>query len=244
MRARFHVENLSGGERLALGEEVVRHLHVLGLKPGDAITLFDGGGDEALARIETLARRSAEVSILSQSTVSREPDVRVTLACAVPKGRRMDGLVRMVAELGCRRIAPLITARSVVKPTADRSGRMHRWDAICIAASEQSGRNRITVVETPATFEAFLARPDRDELTVLLSPADDAPTLAALMAERADLREVTLIIGPEGGFTPEELDLARSSNVRVARLTPSILRIETAAVAAVAISTTGLKREA
>ena len=236
MHPRFYLENLGGRERIELPVEVVRHLHVLGLKPGDRITLFDGSGVEALARIEELSRRDGEATVLSHRRVSREPGVRVTLACAVPKGRRMDTLVRMCAELGVYRIVPLVTRRSVVKPSDVTHNRDERRRAICIAAAEQSGRNRITRIDPPATLEEFLERDDRDMPTALLSPDEDAPTLPALLAEHPHAESLALVIGPEGGFTDEELALARSVGVRFARLAPSVLRIETAAVSAVAIT--------
>lgn len=219
MHPRFYVENLGGPDSsgLTLPEKVVKHLHVLGLKAGETITLFDGSGVEVDARLvapgsctpgtvlcgpthEGLGlRRSVEVSVLARHSVSREPGVRVTLACAVPKGRRMDALVRMVAELGVRRIIPLVTSRSVVRPIPTRRDhKLQRWDAICIAASEQSGRNLVTTIDPAISFDEFLRRDDRDVLTVLLSPEPDVPRLSALLRfdRRLDLSSPTGLTAP------------------------------------------------
>jgi len=240
MTHRFHVKRIGTRDRVRLDAETVRHLHVLGLGEGSEVVLFDGTGGESYARIEEISRRAATARIVRRDEVSREPTLELTLACAPPKGRRMDTLVRMCAELGVRCIVPLIAQRSVVRPKNGKepSHKLERWRKICLAASEQSGRTFAAVVEPPVRFPDILDRADAFDLAVLLSPEEDVPTLAALLDAHPDVTSLLLVVGPEGGVTEEESALAARHGVPSARLTPSILRVETACVAAVAVALT------
>jgi 16S rRNA (uracil1498-N3)-methyltransferase len=150
----------------------------------------------------------------------------------------MDTLVRMCAELGVARIVPLMTRRSVVKLSAEDSAhKLDRLRKICVSASEQSGRSIVTAIAPPATLEELLASRDPSELGVLLSADASAPTLPHLLRDFAG-GPLLILVGPEGDFTPEEKELALSRGLRAARLTESILRVETAAIAAAAIAMT------
>ena len=236
MSHRFHVETLGDANRVRLPAETARHLRVLGLAEGSEVVLFDGTGLEVVARVSTLSRDAAEVLLLRRDEVTRETDVALTLACAVPKGRRMDVLVRMCAELGVGRIVPLVTQRSVVRPEGSSSHKHERWRKICISASEQSGRNVVTDVAAPVTLDAFLEDADAFDLAVMLSPDADASTLARVLETAAHPRTLLILVGPEGGFTANENACARRFGAAVARLTRSTLRIETACVAAAAVA--------
>lgn len=238
MVRRFHVDSIGKAERVRLEAETVRHLHVLGLGRGSEVVLFDGTGREALACIEEISRTSAAARILRRHEVSREAETELTLACAPPKGRRMDTLVRMCAELGVRRIVPLIARRSVVRPTARdaSSHKLERWRKICVAASEQSGRNVMTSVDPPVELPPLLERTAEFDLIVILSPDEAAPTLPALLSGHSGAASLLILLGPEGGFTEEEMDLATRHGAKPARLTHSTLRIETACVTAAALT--------
>ena len=235
MAHRFHIPSLPGSGRVKLPPEVARHLDVLDLGAGSEVVLFDGSGREAKATIVGVAKGAAEAEVMSVSTESREASVAVTLATAVPKGRRMDTLVRMCAELGVRRIVPLVAKRSVVRiPLGDeRSGKLGRWRKIARAASEQSGRNVLAEVSPAADLKTLLAGAAAHDLVVVLHPSEASPPLGALLGSRPSAKSILLILGPEGGFTGDELALAESVGIPRARLTRSVLRIETACVAAV-----------
>ena len=237
MPHRFHVETLGTGDRVPLGAETVRHLHVLGMSTGDEVVLFDGTGAETLVRIESLSRTSGEACVLRRTAARREAAVAVTLACAVPRGRRMDTLVRMCAELGVRRIVPLLARRSVVRPDDARSHKLDRWRKICVAAAEQSGRSLVTTVETPTPLSDLVDRLDSFDLAILLSPDDAAPPLPDVLRRHGGVRSLLMMVGPEGGFTSEEVGLAAGRGATVARLTGDTLRIETASVVASGVVT-------
>jgi 16S rRNA (uracil1498-N3)-methyltransferase len=233
MAHRFHIDRVPETGRVTLPRDVVRHLHVLKVTPGEEVTLFDGTGREARVRIERVGAEDAEATVLRRETVSREGPLALTLGCAVPKGRRMDTLVRMVAELGVRALVPMLTARSVVKP--HDGGKLERWRKICVAAAEQSGRNVLMSVTEPATLAEVLERAGRFDLAVMLSPGEEAPTLPEALRAHPRADSMLVLVGPEGGFTDEELTAARESGCTRVRLTPSTLRIETAAVTAAAL---------
>ncbi len=238
MAHRFYVKELGNSDRVRLAGETVRHLHVLGLSTGSEVVLFDGTGWEFHAQIESISRSSAEARILRRSEISREAALDLTIACAVPKGRRMDTLVRMCSELGIRRIVPLVTGRSVVKPTGRKgaSHKLDRWRKIGEAASEQCGRNLITTIDPPTRFAELLDHADVFDLAVILSPDDAAPSLADLLEEHSGLASLLILVGPEGGFTSEEMELAGARGAQPAKLTRSTLRVETACVAAAAVA--------
>jgi len=234
MTHRFHVDEIGTSEHVRLSAETVKHLHVLGLGRGSEVVLFDGTGIEAVARIERVSGQAAEARVLKRADLSRETSLAVTLAAAVPKGRRMAVLVRMCAELGVREIVPLVTRRSVVKP--DAGNKLTRWRKICTAAAEQSGRNVVTAVAPPTTFPELIGRADDFDLAVILSPDVDAPGLVDVLRSTPDATSCLLLVGPEGGFTAEERALASTHGVQPAALTRSVLRVETACVAAVTVA--------
>ena len=236
MTHRFHVDALGDADRVRLPAGVARHLHVLGLEPGGEVVLFDGTGREVRAQLETLTREGADAVVLERREVSREGGVALTLACAVPKGRRMDTLVRSCAELGVSRIVPLVTRRSVVKPDTASRHKLQRWQKICASASEQAGRNLVAAVAPPVKLADFLDTAGAFDLAVVLSPDDDAPRLNSVLDDADGPQSVLLLVGPEGGFTDEEVAHATRFGAVACRLTRSILRVETACVAAVALA--------
>jgi 16S rRNA (uracil1498-N3)-methyltransferase len=237
MSHRFHIDGLPAKGSITLPAEVVRHLHVLKVSAGDEVTLFDGAGREARARIEHVTHSEAEATVLERIEVTREGALALTLACAVPKGRRMDTLVRMVAELGTSTLIPMVTERSVVKPHG--ANKLDRWRKICVAAGEQSRRNVLMKVTEPTTTAEVLDEAGTYDLVVILSPDESAQPIPQVLDNHANARTVLMLIGPEGGFTDAELTQAREAGAIPARLTRSVLRIETAVVAAAAVVMTG-----
>jgi 16S rRNA (uracil1498-N3)-methyltransferase len=225
-----------------LPAETTRHLGVLGIAEGSEVVLFDGAGREMLARVESIARDSASAIIIGSRMPGAASSVVVTLACAVPKGRRTDVLVRMCAELGVARIVPLLSRRSIVKlPEGDASShKLDRWKKICLAAAEQSGRNVVTAIAPAMSLPRLLEDASAFDIAVLLSPDESAPSLSALLEPRRGAKSILLLVGPEGGFTDEETGLCLKSGAKPARLTRSILRIETACVAAVTVAIVSL----
>lgn len=208
-------------------------LHVLRLAAGEAVTLFDGRGAEYAATIAHAGKAGVTVNVGERVEVDRESPLAVTLAQAISGGERMDYTVQKAVELGVSRIQPLESQRCVVRLDAARAGkRVAHWQAVAIAACEQCGRNRV-----PAVAQVM---PLRDWLGALAAGAGGMRILLAPGA-RAGLRdlarppgELTLLAGPEGGFTAQEQRDAERLGFAAVRLGPRVLRTETAAVAALA----------
>jgi len=194
-------------------------IRALRLQRGDHILVFDGTGHEwecEVLETGTLLR----ARILEHRNMRREPSRRITMAVAVPKGWRLDYMVEKIAELGAARLVPLRFARSVARVEGPKLERLRR---VATAASKQCGRATVLEIvpeERLAQFqpcgEMLMGRAESDETILDVSLGS----------------EVTMVIGPEGGFTTEEEEALRNRGARSVRLGPSILRIETAALAA------------
>jgi 16S rRNA (uracil1498-N3)-methyltransferase len=234
---RFFVDGpLAAGKTLPLPDDVVRHVHVLRLQTGDAITLFDGAGGEYRAELVEIAKRAAVARIDQHSDREAEPPYRVTLAQGVAGGDKMDWLVEKAVELGVAAIAPLTAERGVVRLAGERAlKRQAHWQALVRAACEQCGRNRVPDVAPPRDLDAWLGQlpPALDgELRLLLSPRAEV-SFASLPGAPPEA-PVTLLIGPEAGFSPAEEKTIVDAGFSTLALGPRVLRTETAGIAVLA----------
>ena len=242
MPPRFFVDTaLGAGLDLELPDTVVRHVQVLRLAPGDPITLFDGRGGSHAATLVDIGKRNAIARIGEHDAAEAELPFRVTLAQGLAGGDKMDWLIEKAVELGVRAVQPLQTARAVVRLSGDRAARRHaHWQALVAAACEQCGRNRLPALAPVTTLEAWLgATPggaDAGPARLLLSPRAEAslPALAAAQRDALLAGGVTLLIGPEGGLSPDEEETARRAGFTGVSLGPRILRTETAGLACLA----------
>lgn len=229
---------IAAASQLDLPADAVRHAQVLRLHPGDAVTLFDGGGGEWAAQIIAMDRRSAQVQLLSHSARECEATIVVTLALAMPANDRMDALVEKATELGVKAIVPLLTERSVLRLAGERAlRRQAHWQAIAVAACEQCGRNRVPAIDAVQSFAGWLgglpsAAAGQARLLLGWRAALPWPQAAAQFARAG--AALTLLSGPEGGLTDSEEGLARECGFVVASLGPRVLRADTAPLAALA----------
>jgi len=232
---RFHVgPGLTAadiGRELPLPEPAAHHaLRVLRLAIGDAVTLFTGEGGEYAGTLTHADRRIAWARVDAFAPVERESPLAVTLVQALPATDTMDFVVRKAVEMGVREIVPVTSERSARVPAGERGDkRVAHWRQIAVAACEQCGRNRIPAVHEPVALSAWLAaRPPRAGFLL-------APTAASgWAAVPAPVGPLDLLIGPEGGWTAEEMDRARRAGVTEVRMGPRVLRTETAGIAALA----------
>lgn len=230
---RFHIPELpAAGSQAELPERVVRHIQVLRLNAGDALTLFDGSGREAPAVLLSLGRRSALCRVDAPVETDRESPLHITLIQAVSAGERMDFTLQKSVELGVAAIQPVLGGRSVVRLSGERADkRQARWQEIAVSACEQCGRNRVpqvlSLLDLPAALDALA---DPAALRLLASPHQAAPLSSFRQPESCRLQ---LMVGPEGGWTPQEEALARERGFAAFTLGPRILRTETAALAAI-----------
>jgi 16S rRNA (uracil1498-N3)-methyltransferase len=233
---RVHVDvTLAAGARVELPAAAARHVQVLRLQPGDALTLFDGHGGEWTGRVADVGRQRVHAVVDAHRAVERELAAAVTLALGMPANERMDALVEKAAELGAAAVQPLVTQRSVLRLAGERAERRRaHWQAVAVAACEQCGRNRVPAVAPVRDLAEWLrALPAaaEGEARLLLSFAPDARTLPAA-GGRA--RGVTVLSGPEGGLGPDEEHAARERGFVPVTLGARVLRADTAPLAALA----------
>jgi 16S rRNA (uracil1498-N3)-methyltransferase len=230
MTLRLHVDTpLAEGASLALPPGAARHAQVRRVQPGDALVLFDGGGADWPAEVVAMGRQSVQVRVGAPQPVDRELPFAVTLAVGMPANERMDWLVEKATELGVARLQPLVCERSVLRLDGERAQRKREhWQAIAVAACEQSGRARVPVVEAPLALPPWLAAGAAAGERLLLSPG--APSLAAGRAPAP----ICALSGPEGGLAPAEEAAARAAGFAPVGLGPRVLRAETAPLALLA----------
>jgi len=225
------------GEPMPLPAGAARHVQVLRLQPGDLITLFDGRGGEWQAAIEHMGRSEVRVRLLRHDAVEREARREIHLAIGMPANERMDWLVEKASELGVCSVQPLLTERTVVRLAGERAERRRgHWQGIAVAASEQSGRNRVARIHPVVELARWLEQGGFGMAShrVLLSLAEPASPLKAVAIDNLP---VVALAGPEGGLTPQEDEAARAAGFRAVTLGPRILRAETAPLALLAALT-------
>ena len=227
MTLRYFVETPIAGDTALLGDAEAHHLaHVMRLKPGAEVMLFDGGGAEFTARVERVGKRDVTLAVLARHEIDRELSREVTLLTALPRGDRQKWLVEKAVELGVARLVPLRTERAVVQPEAGTCEKLRR---AVIEASKQCRRNRLMQIGEPTTLAVAAAAVPTTTLRLLAEPgaaASLASFSAALAAEPT--RAVAFLIGPEGGCSEDEASAARAAGWRGVSLGARILRVETA----------------
>ena len=237
MTSRYFVDPPINTDIVTLaGPEAHHMIHVMRASPGAEVVLFDGSGAEFLAKVTQIDRSLVELAVLSREEADRELPVEVTLGVPLPKGDRQKWLIEKAVELGVRRIVPLRTARSVADPGEKALKRLRQT---VIVASKQCGRNRLLQIDEPASWNDFVQ--SRGEVTcrLLAHPGSACPDgevdghADRLLPEHLP-EQVVLAVGPEGGFSCDEVALATAAAWRMIDLGPRILRIETAAILLVA----------
>jgi 16S rRNA (uracil1498-N3)-methyltransferase len=210
-------------------------LHVLRRKTGDSILIFDGAGNQAVAKIIGIEKRREPQAILSIGThlILPPPNCEITLAQAIPKNKNMDLIIQKAVELGASRIIPLLTERTILKymDHQDAIKKQRRWQQIALEACKQSGQNWLPRIEEPIEVLASIQRLSSEEQQLLLIASLEArkDTLKNVIARFPNPRAVTIMIGPEGDFTPQEYRAASDYGFQPIDLGPIILRTETAA---------------
>lgn len=232
---RFHCPvPLAAGATLELPPAAARHVQVLRLQPGDAITLFNGEGGQWQATIERMGRSDVAVRVETFEAIEREPARRVHLALGMPANERMDWLVEKAAELGVASLQPLHTAHSVLRLSGDRATKKQaHWQSVAAAACEQCGGNRVPAVQPVADLAAWLCTSEPiAPLRCVLSLAEGTRPLAGVLRDQPAEAPVLFLSGPEGGLSPPEDAAARAAGFVPVTLGPRVLRAETAALAA------------
>ncbi len=195
------------------------------LAVGDEVVLFDGRGSEARGQIESIDRRAVRVEIATVDRRDADAPVGLTLAVAFPKGPRQDVLVEKCTELGVASIWPMRCQRSIAEPSAHRLRKLRRT---VIEACKQSQRAWLCELREPVSFAEVIGAVGQFEAAVIADGSTDGSNVGGPTSHKS----VLVLVGPEGGFTAEELSAARDAGCGTLRLGQTILRTETAAIAA------------
>ncbi len=219
--------------------EKIRHhaTHVLRLKQGDNVTLFDGHGGEFSAQITHNNKSHTSAIITKHSDIERESSLKIEIAQAICVNEKMDWVIQKSVELGANRIQPISTKRSIVRLSHDRATkRLHHWQQIVIAACEQCGRNKIPEVLSLSTLTDWLNIKNEHTLASHTNYVLSTTANGNLKNHTKPLstNTITILIGPEGGLTPEEEESALLKGFIPLRLGKRILRTESAALATIA----------
>jgi 16S rRNA (uracil1498-N3)-methyltransferase len=255
---RFYVapEDWNPDSLVLAGAEAHHARDVLRLQPGGRVVVFNGRGHEITAEIAKVSRDEILLRKMHEARVPPLP-CRITLAQAIPKRKNMDLIVQKAVEIGAAEIAPLISERTIVQLEAKEAAQKQaKWQQVTIEAAKQCGQNWLPTVLVPKTLKEFFAAVEAGvspapnpemgptrlslqgrglDLRLIGSLQSDAVHLKTVLAEyerehHARPGSVLMCIGPEGDFTPAELNLARSNGCRPITLGPVILRVETAAI--------------
>jgi 16S rRNA (uracil1498-N3)-methyltransferase len=228
----FHADpsTIRDGEVTLSRTESHHAARVLRLGKGDLVVVVDGLGNAYRGGINRVSRRGeVEVTIHSHIRNLGEPSVVVTLASGLSGGQKFDTVIEKATELGVKRLVPLITDKSrvIIDNPARARARVRRFEKVALAAMKQSRRSYRPEISSPTIFEDYLKEIDAASLSLLFHPGSQASRLTDITFP-SDLKRVNVIIGPEAGFSADELGQATTKGVKVVTLGPRILRTETA----------------
>jgi 16S rRNA (uracil1498-N3)-methyltransferase len=227
-----------GDETVLLPRDEAEHLtRVLRIGPGDTVAIFDGRGQEFLARVVTAHRRDVRVQLLSRVEPAAEASVPLTLIQAVVKGDKMDDIIRDAVMLGIAAIQPVVSARSEVTVAAlGRAGRVDRWRRVALASVKQSRRALVPEIRVPLTFETWLDDPRPSTTLMLVEPGAGADVMPlSVLRDQPVPLDAAIIVGPEGGWTEAEWSTARDQHIRLVTLGRRTLRADAVPVAAISV---------
>lgn len=204
---------------------------VLRLQNGDEIYLFNNSGSEFTAIIQNITRNTVTITITNISTASNESPCKINLGQVIGKGEKMDLVIQKSVELGVHSITPLYSEHSIIKFAAERiSSKIEHWQKVANAASSQCQRNIVPIVHAPQNLATWIEH-NTDPLKLLCAPNIHATKLHDLKLDTT----ISLLIGPEGGFSDAEISFALEHKFLTISLGPRILRTETAGLAAISI---------
>lgn len=235
---RFYYEGRPQDGRIILDAKQSHHLkNVLRLRKNSQVEIFNNKGEGFTSRVAAIKDGVVELKV-SGSSIKSASSLEITIATAIPKGGRMDWLVEKAAELGAKELIPLVTQRSIIK---DVSGKLRRWQNLAVAAAKQTGQNNVLQVQPAVLFKNILPCASGYDLALIAVPSAAEGSLqesigGSLSGKAGNIKRILYLIGPEGDFTGEEVKQAVDAGFKPVRLpVASVLRVETAAIALLAM---------
>ncbi|WAC08204.1 MAG: 16S rRNA (uracil(1498)-N(3))-methyltransferase [Thermodesulfobacteriota bacterium] len=224
-------ENISQDRIILRGEPVKKVRLVLRLKPKDSLSVFDGAGYEYLTQIVSISPQTGELKIVEKTYHPDKSPLEIHLGQAVPKSQKMDFIIQKAVELGVGEIHPFFSSRTIPRLTSLQAmKKVERWRKICQGASQQSGRVHIPTVNPLVDFIELLTLPSPGSLKVILQKNPSHDPLKNFLRTNRNKRGIFFLVGPEGGFAPEEITRALNHGFKPISLGERILRTETVAL--------------
>jgi 16S rRNA (uracil1498-N3)-methyltransferase len=227
---RFYIDRVAEDTAALTDPAQLHHLKdVLRLKVGESIAVFDKDGHEYSGAIELIGKTQAIIKVAPKKQAARSK-INLTIACAIPKGDRMDDVVDQLTQLGVARIIPVLTERVIVKlDETKKKARLRRWQTIAQSAAEQSRRSSLPVIAPVTPFADVIEGLEKYDLKLIPHLSGKRKPIKDLITEKP--RNIIVLIGPEGDFTPEEVRMALDAGFIPVSLGENVLRVATAAVA-------------
>ena len=223
------------GNTVSIPDEVSAQIRkVLRLKEGTAVCFLDNQGNLYESRIHYITDKQLTAEVIDKRPAEGEPNVRVSLYIGLTQREKFEWILQKCTEAGVSRIIPMITERSLIRKTSDAAGKTERWEKILKEAAEQCGRGRIPEICQAVPFARAAEAGSRADLALFCWEEEKQKSLRQIIEpQKESIREVSLMIGPEGGFSAEEAELASINGWEAVTLGERIYRMETAAMAAV-----------
>jgi 16S rRNA (uracil1498-N3)-methyltransferase len=235
--SRFYVskESVKGNQILISGKEAHHILDVMRLKVSDQIVVFDGTGKEYIGKVKEASRKSLSLEIIKERDAVNQERYGVTLIQAIPKKDKMDYIVEKATELGVGRVIPITTARTIPDwNESKKAGIVERWQKIAQEAAKQCGRAILPEIGQISTLEEAVRNIDGYNPKLIAALSDKAVKLKDAL-KNCPPGNIIAAIGPEGDFTPEEIDFANGAGFKTISLGPRVLKSDTAALALLAM---------
>lgn len=230
-------EQISDNKAIVIGDDVKHIRDVLRYCVGDNLDICDENGIKYMTKITNISAQDISLDILEVCETTTEPRVKVTLFQGLPKSDKLEWIIQKCTELGISEVVPVITDRVIVK--LDEKGidkKLERWNKIALEAAKQSGRQRVPRVEKPIKLKKLIENISKYDILILPYECEKEKTIkSALRNLNKNCENVAILIGPEGGFSEEEIALLNLENVNIVTLGPRILRTETAGIATLAM---------
>ncbi len=225
----FVTADMISENTVTLSEEDSQHLaRVLRAEIGEEITVCDDVGNEHLAEVSTISKKTVTAKIIRTTPCDTEPRVKVTVFQGLPKGSKMELIIQKCVEIGVHSIVPVATSRAVVKLSEEKGkGKEERWNKIAQEAAKQSSRGIIPKVESPVSFEEAVKRAAEFDMSLIPYEKQEGGSLKEYLRTKIP-NSIAVFIGPEGGFEESEIALAEEKGIKAVSLGKRILRTETA----------------
>lgn len=227
-------EQIENGKAVITGEDVAHISRVLRLRAGEAVVLCNGQGLEYTGVIAHIEAASVTLDISEERQSITEPEHRVTLYQCLPKAGKMETIVQKCVELGVHAVTPVLSGRCVVKPERDFEKKRQRYQRVAYEAAKQSRRGVIPQVRPLVSLECCDI--SAHDIALVAYEDETRQSLKAALASAAGALDIAIVIGPEGGFAPEEVEMLRGHGAKPVHLGPRILRTETAGMAMLAMT--------